>query len=205
MNARRLDGRLRLRHRPRRAAGGDDRHGRRLVRPVDLALPHRPLDAERRTCSTSCCPSIAPYDAAIFHLRGVRARGRRAAAGPTSGRRRSTRWRRRTWRCRPRRPCTSSTSSGSTRAARCSRRSRASTRGRTRSGVIDAYRVVKEAHPGVQLALVGSMAHDDPGGLGLLQPDRRVRRRGSGHLRPLESQQRRLGRGERVPGVLGGR
>jgi trehalose synthase len=31
-------------------------------------------------------------------------------------------------------------------------------------GVIDAYRVVKERHPGVQLALVGSMAHDDPEG-----------------------------------------
>jgi trehalose synthase len=31
-------------------------------------------------------------------------------------------------------------------------------------GVIDAYRVVKETHPEVQLALVGSMAHDDPEG-----------------------------------------
>jgi trehalose synthase len=31
-------------------------------------------------------------------------------------------------------------------------------------GVIDAYRAVKERHPGVQLALVGSMAHDDPEG-----------------------------------------
>jgi trehalose synthase len=31
-------------------------------------------------------------------------------------------------------------------------------------GVIDAYRVVKEAHPDVQLGLVGSMAHDDPEG-----------------------------------------
>jgi trehalose synthase len=31
-------------------------------------------------------------------------------------------------------------------------------------GVIDAYRGVKEAHPDVQLALVGSMAHDDPEG-----------------------------------------
>jgi len=29
-------------------------------------------------------------------------------------------------------------------------------------GVIDAYRIVKKGHPGVQLALVGSMAHDDP-------------------------------------------
>ena len=31
-------------------------------------------------------------------------------------------------------------------------------------GVIDAYRVVKERHPEVQLALVGSMASDDPEG-----------------------------------------
>jgi trehalose synthase len=31
-------------------------------------------------------------------------------------------------------------------------------------GVIDAYRTVKAEHPGVQLALVGSMAHDDPEG-----------------------------------------
>jgi trehalose synthase len=31
-------------------------------------------------------------------------------------------------------------------------------------GVIDAYRLVKAKHPEVQLALVGSMAHDDPEG-----------------------------------------
>jgi trehalose synthase len=31
-------------------------------------------------------------------------------------------------------------------------------------GVIDAYREVKHSHPDVQLALVGSMAHDDPEG-----------------------------------------
>src|SRR5262245_14533942 len=31
-------------------------------------------------------------------------------------------------------------------------------------GVIDAYRLVLETHPNVQLALVGSMAHDDPEG-----------------------------------------
>ncbi len=31
-------------------------------------------------------------------------------------------------------------------------------------GVIDAYRMVKEGHPEVQLALVGSMATDDPEG-----------------------------------------
>jgi trehalose synthase len=31
-------------------------------------------------------------------------------------------------------------------------------------GVIDAYRLVKQSYPDVQLALVGSMAHDDPEG-----------------------------------------
>jgi trehalose synthase len=31
-------------------------------------------------------------------------------------------------------------------------------------GVIDAYRLVKEEYPDIQLALVGSMAHDDPEG-----------------------------------------
>jgi trehalose synthase len=31
-------------------------------------------------------------------------------------------------------------------------------------GVIDAYREVRAQHPGIQLALVGSMAHDDPEG-----------------------------------------
>jgi trehalose synthase len=31
-------------------------------------------------------------------------------------------------------------------------------------GVIDAYRALKDRHPAVQLALVGSMAHDDPEG-----------------------------------------
>ena len=31
-------------------------------------------------------------------------------------------------------------------------------------GVIDAFRIVRETHPGLQLGLVGSMAHDDPEG-----------------------------------------
>ena len=35
-------------------------------------------------------------------------------------------------------------------------------------GVIDAYRLVKETYPDVQLALVGSMAHDDPEGMAFL-------------------------------------
>ena len=71
-------------------------------------------------------------------------------------------------------------------------------------GVIDAYRIVKEErHPDVQLALVGSMAHDDPEGWDYYNATRRVRGRRPGHLHPLEPQQRRLGRGQRVPGALG--
>ena len=41
-------------------------------------------------------------------------------------------------------------------------------------GVIDAYRAVKADRPDVQLALVGSMAHDDPEGWDY-QPDGRLR------------------------------
>ena len=44
-------------------------------------------------------------------------------------------------------------------------------------GVIDAYREVKAEHPEVQLALVGSMAHDDPEGWDYYNRDRRARRR----------------------------
>ena len=36
-------------------------------------------------------------------------------------------------------------------------------------GVIDAYRIAREQHPGLQLVLVGSLAHDDPEGQEWLQ------------------------------------
>jgi trehalose synthase len=42
------------------------------------------------------------------------------------------------------------------------------------AGVIEAYRVVKAEHPGMQLALVGSMAHDDPEGWEYYQQTVRV-------------------------------
>ena len=68
-------------------------------------------------------------------------------------------------------------------------------------GVIDAYREVKESHPGVQLALVGSMAHDDPEGWEFYNQTRRVRRRRSRHPHPLQPEQRGRGRGQRLPGA----
>ena len=63
---------------------------------------------------------------------------------------------------------TSCGSSASTPTGRCCCRSRASTPGRTRSGVVDAYRRSSSAIP-VQLALIGSMASDDPEGWDYLE------------------------------------
>ena len=72
-------------------------------------------------------------------------------------------------------------------------------------GVIDAYRLVKEQVPGRAARARRLDGARRSRGLGLLQPDRRVRGRRSGHLHPLEPEQRRLGRGERVPGALDAR
>ena len=69
-------------------------------------------------------------------------------------------------------------------------------------GVIEAWRIVRRSHPEVQLALVGSMAHDDPEGWEYYNRTVAAAGRRSGHLHPLEPEQRRLRRGERVPGAL---
>jgi trehalose synthase len=66
-------------------------------------------------------------------------------------------------------------------------------------GVIDAYRIVKERVPDVQLALVGSMASDDPEGWDFFNATDRPRRRRSGHPHPQQLQQRRGDRGQRLP------
>ncbi len=58
-------------------------------------------------------------------------------------------------------------------------------------GVIDAYRAVKHVVPDVQLALVGSMAHDDPEGWDFYNQTVAYAGRGPGHLRALEPEQRR--------------
>ena len=61
-------GRLRLRDRPRPAARGMIDHFPDTAVQLDLALPHRPLDAEP-ACFDVLLPSLGRYDAAIFHLR----------------------------------------------------------------------------------------------------------------------------------------
>ena len=142
---------------------GDDRHGPPSRRALDLALPHRSLRRRTTTCSTFCCRRSPRYDATIFHLHEYvpQAPGLPPAyiwppaIDPLAAEEHGT-------------------------AARRSRLHRRPVRDRRRPaapdpglalrpwkdplGVIDAYRVVKEAHPDVQLALVGSMAHDDPEG-----------------------------------------
>ena len=72
-------------------------------------------------------------------------------------------------------------------------------------GVIDAYRAVHVKRPEVQLALVGSMAHDDPEGWDFYNQTVAYAGGDDRHLHPLEPEQRRLRRGQRLPGDVGGR
>ncbi len=72
-------------------------------------------------------------------------------------------------------------------------------------GVIEAWRIVRTAHPDVQLALVGSMAHDDPEGWEYY--NRTVAAAGGEPDIFILSNLNNVGsdRGERVPGALGRR
>ena len=143
----------------RRAALARAREGDRL----GLALPHRRLDAEpgdddapaAATCSaTTRRSSTSPAYVPAGH---ERRRAHRA-------RRRSTRWRRRTWRSRSRTRRSSARSSASTPSGPLMCQVSRFDPWKDPLGVIDAYRLVKASAPDVQLALVGSMASDDPEG-----------------------------------------
>ena len=69
-------------------------------------------------------------------------------------------------------------------------------------GVIDAYRAGEAALPGGAARARRLDGARRPGRLGLLQPHGRARGRRPGHLHPQQHEQRRRGRGERVPGAL---
>ena len=108
-------------------------------------------------------PSINRYDAAVYTLARLRARRAspsRCARSP----RPSTRWRPRTWSSRPRTPPTSCASSASTWSGPLLLQVSRFDPWKDPLGVVDVYRAVKAKHPDVQLALVGSMASDDPEG-----------------------------------------
>ena len=66
-------------------------------------------------------------------------------------------------------------------------------------GVIDAYRIVTKEIPEVQLALVGSMATDDPEGWEFFQRTFEYADSRPGHQDPEQPQQRRRDRGQRLP------
>ncbi len=69
-------------------------------------------------------------------------------------------------------------------------------------GVVSAYRLARREFPGLQLALVGSLALDDPEGWGILSRDTSGDRVRSARPRVHERRRRREHRGERVPGAL---
>ena len=132
-------------------------------RALDVALPHRPLARQTTRCWTSCCRRSRRYDAAIFHLQEYvpRADGMPPAfiwppaIDPLT----------------PKNMALSPEDAAyivdqfgidverplMTQVSRFDP-------WKDPLGVIDAYRLVKESYPDVQLALVGSMAHDDPEG-----------------------------------------
>jgi len=69
-------------------------------------------------------------------------------------------------------------------------------------GVIDAYRLVKQEIPEIQLALVGSMATDDPEGWDYFNATVSHAGRRPGHPSPQQSQQRGRDRGQCLPVAL---
>ena len=72
-------------------------------------------------------------------------------------------------------------------------------------GVIDAYRLVREEIADLQLALVGSMALDDPEGWEVYRAGLRGRQPRSADPRLHQPHRRRQRRGQRLPAPLGGR
>ena len=193
--------RVRLRDRPRPAAGGDGRARRRVGGEVDLALPHRPLEPEPRGAGLP-----APLDPSLrrgdLPSRGLRPRGRgppgclHLAAGdrparaqehgPLAGGRRLHR-----------RPVRRGRDAAAADPGVALRPVEGPAR---RDRRVPARQGAPPRHPARARGLDGARR---PGGLGLLQPDRRPRGRRLGHLHPLQPQQRRLGGGQRLPGALG--
>ena len=112
---------------------------------VAAAALSRPLRGERYSTSRPTCRPAS-------------------TAGHTACRRRSIRWPPRTWPSPPMTRSTSASSSGSTSSVPLLCQVSRFDPWKDPLGVIDAYRIVKEQMPEVQLALVGSMATDDPEG-----------------------------------------
>ena len=205
LNAEEFEDELRLRDRPRPAAGGDDRPLPGLGRALDLALPHRPLDAEPGRARLPRALARALRRGDLPHAR-VRARATSAlrqavhlAAGdrPADPEEHGAVGRGRGVRRRPVRDPPRAAAADADLALRPvegpARRDR-----RVPDGA--ARRI-----PDVQLALVGSMAHDDPEGWDYY--NRTVAHAaGDPDIFILsQPEQHRLRRGERLPGALGGR
>ena len=168
LNAARARGRLRLRDRPRPPAGGAAQV-RRPTAPgrwiwrchIDLSTPN--ADVARRTC----VPMVEPYDCKVFHLQqyvpaGVDGKVEIVppAIDPLSPKNMALSPEDAAFVCDQfgvdvDRPLICQVSRFDP--------------WKDPLGVIDAYRIVKEEVEGVQLALVGSMATDDPEGWDFFQ------------------------------------
>ena len=140
------------------------------ARALDLALPHRPLGANP-TVWEFLARASQRYDAAISTMPEYVPTSRPADRA-TSGRRHRP--------ARAEEHGALARTPSYTRPVRHRRRPPAadqvpaSTRGRTRSASSTRTALVREERPDVQLALVGSMAHDDPEGWDFYNQTRRA-------------------------------
>ena len=187
-------------HDPQPAAMID--HARVLRPPLDLALPHRPLDAERGRARVPA-PVAALYDSMVFH--------REEYVPHHEGLPPAYIWPPAIDPLTPKNMALSPEDASYivdqfgidvdrplvTQVSRFDP-------WKDPLGVIEAWRTLRESHPRTQLALVGSMAHDDPEGWDYYNQTVDAAAGRPGHLHPLEPEQRRLRRGERVPGALRG-
>ena len=161
---------LRPDHRPRSTAARALGAARTRREPLDLALPHRHLRTQPGGLGVPP-PFLVRYDAAVFTLGGFvppdfpvgahrdHSTGDRSRRAP------------RTWSSAPSSPPECSSGSASKPPVRSITQVSRFDPWKDPLGVIAAYRLVREEIPDLQLALVGSMALDDPAGLGRLPPD----------------------------------
>jgi len=136
-------------------------HSRQSRRSLGLALPHRHVRTQPGDLGLPAT-LLAEFARRCSRCRSSCRPTSRSPASRASPRQSTPQPKNLTSICRPR--ARSSTGSAWICRGGWSRRFLALTRGRIRWGVLAAYRLVREEIPSWQLALVGSMALDDPEG-----------------------------------------
>ena len=193
--------RLRRRDRPRptadRARSSTFRHGARNGCGAAISTSPRRIPTSSTCCCRRCAATTPRSSTCANTLPPPR-----ASPTCTSGRRRSIRLLRRTWRLSPEDASYIVDQFGVDLERPLLTQVSRFDPWKDPLGVIDAYRLVKRDVPGDPARAGRIDGARRPGRLGLLQAHRRARGRRSGHAHPQQHEQRRRARGQRVPGAL---